>query len=342
MIAQELRYPAKGSLAFSPTRLLVALGILPWLLVLALAILGAVEPRVLSGENLFNVFRQSSYLAVVAMGQMIVLLTGNFDLSVGANMALVSIVVNVVSGHILEASPGSNQLAMIGGIAAGLLVGLLIGVVNGIGVAVMKVHSFIMTLGTMSIALGIALFISGGMPVSGTPSIMGEIFAYGRLFGLPAPLIASALLLALLYFLLNWTRFGRHLYAIGSNLQAARLSGVNTARHIFLAHTLCGAIAAFGAVLLTARIGTGETHMGDQFALASITACVLGGVSLFGGSGHIVNVALGAFFLSLLANGMIMVRIGSYAQIIADGALLILAIWAEQGRLLLARRLWSK
>ncbi|MGE3993926.1 ABC transporter permease, partial [Pseudorhodoplanes sp.] len=247
----------------------VAVGILPFLLAVAFLILGLIEPRFWSAENIFNVFRQSSYLSVVAMAQLLVLLTGNFDLSVGSNIALVSVVANLIAGDIILRSPDSTILAMTLGALGGLAAGTIVGVVNGIGVAYMKVHSFIMTLGTMSVALGVALLLSSGMPVSGMPRDFGQIFGYGRFLGIPAPVIATLSILVLLYVMLNWTRFGRHIYSIGSNIQASRLSGIDTQRHLFWAHTLCGIIVAFAAILLTARVGTGEAHMGNQFALSS-------------------------------------------------------------------------
>ena len=318
-------------------RLFVTVGILPLLLVISFVTLGLVERRFWLPENIFNVFRQSSYLCVISMAQMLVLLTGNFDLSVGANIALGAIVMNLVTVSILNTYAVAPTIAIIAGVAAALATGTVIGVVNGIGVAMMKVHSFIMTLGIMSVALGLALFLSGGMPVSGVPDSFGQVFAYSRPLGIPAPVVATVAIFVVLYVLLNWTRFGRHLYAVGSSLQASRLTGINTSLQLFLAHTLCGAVTAFGAILLTARVGTGEAHMGNEFVLASITACALGGVSLTGGTGRIVNVVLGAFFLTMLTNGMTIARMGSYAQIVADGVLLILAVWAEQARLRVAR-----
>ena len=327
----------ESALSSSIRRLFAAVGILPILLLVSFIALGLIERRFWSPENIFNVFRQSSYLCVIAMAQMLVLLTGNFDLSVGANIALGAIVMNLVTVNFLGAHPDAPTIAIIAGLIAALATGTIIGAINGIGVAAMKVHSFIMTLGMMSVALGIALFLSGGMPVSGVPDGFGQAFAYGRPFGIPAPVVATVAIFAVLYVLLNWTRFGRHLYAVGSSLQAARLTGIDTGRQLFWAHTLCGGVTAFGAILLTARVGTGEAHMGNEFVLASITACALGGVSLTGGTGRIFNVVLGAFFLTMLTNGMTIGRMGSYAQIVADGILLILAVWAEQARLRVAR-----
>jgi ribose transport system permease protein len=337
-----LTWRTKSTLYEKASRLFVTIGILPFLLVVMFIALGLIERRFWLLENIFNVFRQSSYLCVVAMAQMLVLLTGNYDLSVGANIALGAIVMNLVAVLILGAYPDAPTIAIVAGVISALATGTIIGVINGIGVAVMKVHSFIMTLGMMSVALGIALFLSGGMPVSGVPDSFGQTFAYGRPLGIPAPVIATIATFFVLYTLLEWTRFGRHLYAVGSSIHASRLTGIDTGRQLFLAHVLCGSVTAFGAILLTARVGTGEANMGNEFVLASITACALGGVSLGGGTGRIYNVVLGAFFLTMLTNGMTIARMGSYAQIVADGVLLILAVWAEQLRLRIARYLASR
>ena len=156
-------------------RLFVTVGILPLLLVISFVTLGLVERRFWLPENIFNVFRQSSYLCVISMAQMLVLLTGNFDLSVGANIALGAIVMNLVTVSILNTYAVAPTIAIIAEVAAALATGTVIGVVNGIGVAMMKVHSFIMTLGIMSVALGLALFLSGGMPVSGVPDGFGQV-----------------------------------------------------------------------------------------------------------------------------------------------------------------------
>lgn len=337
-----MTWRTKATFSETARRLFVTIGILPFLLVITFLALGLIQRRFWSPENIFNVFRQSSYLCVVAMAQMLVLLTGNYDLSVGANIALGAIVMNLVAVLILGAYPDAPTIAIVGGIVSALATGIIIGIINGIGVALMKVHSFIMTLGMMSVALGIALFLSGGMPVSGVPNSFGQVFAYSRPVGIPAPVIATCAIFIVLYTLLEWTRFGRHLYSVGSSIQASRVTGIDTSRQLFLAHVLCGAVTAFGAILLTARVGTGEAHMGNEFVLASITACALGGVSLAGGTGRIYNVVLGAFFLTMLTNGMTIARMGSYAQIVADGVLLIIAVWAEQIRLRIARYLASR
>jgi ribose transport system permease protein len=198
------------------------------LLAACLIVFGVAEERFLSSQNIFNVARQSTYLMIIAMGQMIVLITAGFDISVGSTIALVSVVSALVMSSIIAADPNAVALAITAGIAAGILTGALVGVVNGLGVAILNVPPFIMTLGMLSMALGMALILSGGQVIYGIPDAFSVHFSYGRLFGLPAPIFYTFGLFVLVYFLLNYTRLGRYLYAIGSNRRAAQLSGIST------------------------------------------------------------------------------------------------------------------
>ena len=257
---------------FVAKRLLGTLGILPFLLLIAICFFAVVEPRFLSWSNISNVTRQATYLGIVSMGKMLVLITGNFDLSIGSNVALVSIVSIVVMAGIIGSDPDAVFLAITLGIVAGLLVGVAVGLFNGIGVAIFNVNSFVMTLGTLSIAFGLALTITGGLPVYGAPQAFSDIFAYGRLLGIPVPVVFTAGVFLLLYIVLNWTPLGRYLYAIGSNRRAARLSGINTTFYIIAAHVLCALMASVAGLLLTARVATGEAGLGEQLPLAALTA----------------------------------------------------------------------
>jgi ribose transport system permease protein len=216
---------------------------------------------------------------------------------------------------------------------AGLLAGLSIGVVNGLGVAVFSVSPFMMTLGLASIGFGIALYLTGGVPVYGMPEAYGSIFGFGGFFGIPTPIYVTAILIVAMYVLLNWTRFGRYLYAVGGNLKASRLSGIHTRRILLLAYVLCGALATVSGLMLTARLETGEANIGASMPLESIAACVIGGVSLRGGVGRLSGVVLGAIFIGLVQNGMNLARIDSYLQTVVIGVLLILAVVADQLRL---------
>lgn len=310
--------------------LLAKAGLIPFLILLALVLFGSLEPRYLSYQNLFNVFRQSSFLMIVSIGQMVVLLTAGLDLSVGSIIALVS----VVTALTMSATAGYGPiLQMVAGIGAGLGTGILAGAINGLGVAVLRVNPFMMTLGMLSICFGLALTFSGGTPIYGLPPSFEDIFAYSSPLGIPSPVYFALGCVIAAYVYLTKTRPGRYIYAIGSNARAAELSGIRVRRHLTIVYMFSGLLAAIAGILLTARVGTGEFNMGQSMVLELISACVIAGVSLFGGVGRVVNVAMSAFFISMLTNGMNLVGIQSYLQQVVLGVVLILAIVIDQMRL---------
>ena len=235
--------------------------------------------RFLAWGNLINVVRQSSYLTMVAMGQMLALLTGGFDLSVGTIIAITSVVGAMAMTALYTAYPDAVVLSIALGMLAGVGAGVAIGILNGIGVAALGVSPFMMTLGMASIGFGIALFLTGGVPVYGMPQEFGKVLGFGQWLGIPAPIFVTAALIVFLYVLLNWTRLGRYLYAVGGNLKASALSGISTRFTLFMAYVLCGAMTAISGIMLTARLDTGEANIGASMPLESIAACVIGGVS---------------------------------------------------------------
>ncbi len=311
----------------------VRLGVLPFLLLAAMVVFALLSDNFLSGRNLMNVARQSTYLVLVSMGQMFALLTGGFDLSVGTIVALTSVVGATAMASTYAAMPDAIALSILLGVLAGVAAGVAIGVVNGIGVAVFNVSPFMMTLGMASVGFGIALYMTGGSPVYGMPVEFGDVFGFGDILGLHAPIFVSLIFIVLLYVLVNRTRLGRYFYAIGGNIKAATLSGINTRLCLFLAYVFCGGMAAVSGMLLTARLDTGEANIGADMPLNSIAACVIAGVSLRGGVGRIENVVLGAIFIGLIQNGMNLARIESYLQTVVIGVLLIVAVIADQFRL---------
>ena len=307
----------------------VRAGVLPLLLVAAILVFTGLSGRFLTSDNLLNVARQSTYLTIVAMGQMLALLTGGFDLSVGKNVAITSVIGAMVMAGLAGTYPDATGVVIAIGMLAGIAAGTLLGVVNGIGVAVFDVSPFIMTLGTASISFGIALTLTSGVPVYGMPDAFGSSFGFGRLFDIPVPVYVTAILVAIMYLVLSWTPMGRYFYAIGGNLKASLLSGIATKSYLFLAYVLCGLFSAIAGILLTARLETGEANIGASLPLDSIAACVIGGVSLRGGTGRLGNVVLGAIFIGLIQNGMDLAHIESYLQEVVIGILLILAVIAD-------------
>lgn len=318
---------------------IVRVGVLPLLLAVAVIVFSLLSPNFLTGQNLLNVARQSTFLAMVAMGQMLALLTGGFDLSVGKTLAITSVVGALVMAGAKSSFPDAVGVAIALGMVAGIGAGTLVGVVNGIGVALFDVSPFMMTLGTASISFGIALTLTSGVPVYGMPDEFGDIFGFGQFLDIPTPVYVTAILFLVLYLVLNWTPMGRYLYAIGGNYKASVLSGINTRLHLFMAYVLCGMMAAIAGIVLTARLETGEANIGASMPLDSIAACVIGGVSLRGGVGRLGSVVLGAVFIGLIQNGMDLARIESYLQEVVIGVLLILAVIADQVRYRLLLRL---
>ena len=319
----------------------VRLGVLPFLLLISVIVFTILSDNFLTGRNLLNVVRQSTYLVLVAVGQMFALLTGGFDLSVGTILAVTSVFGAAAMANAYAAMPDAVGLAILIGMTAGLCAGTMIGVINGIGVSIFNVSPFMMSLGMASVGFGIALYMTGGVPVYGMPIEFGDIFGFGVVLGIPVPVLVALFLIVLLYILVEYTRIGRHFYAVGGNVKAALLSGVNTRLTLFLAYVLCGFMAAVSGILLTARLDTGEANIGAAMPLESIAACVIAGVSLRGGIGRLENVVLGAIFIGLLQNGMNLARIESYLQIVVLGVLLILAVVADQFRLRLIARIRS-
>lgn len=307
----------------------LGLGLLPLLMLALFLFLGIVEPKFFSADNLVNVLRNASFLMLVAAGQMMVLIIGGFDLSVGAVVALSSVASAITMSGLFETSPDLPLLAVLVGVAAGLAAGAAIGLLNGLIVAYMKVSPFMVTLGTLSIASGLAFYITAGVPVYGMPDLFTRDFGRLRFAGLPVAIFVTFAALIVIWWIMNWTRFGRYVYAIGGNIHAARVSGVSTVFYIVLTYVSCSFLAAVTGVLLTARVGSGEAALGGSLMLQSIAAAVIGGVSLRGGVGRIEMVAMGALFLAVVTNAMNLLRVDSKLQTMVIGVVIIAAVAAE-------------
>jgi ribose transport system permease protein len=290
-----------------------------------------VQPRVLSPNNLLNILQQSTYLIVFAAGQMIVILTRGFDLSLGTTVSAVSVASALVMTSMVDAN-FSMALAVTAGIAAGMGLGLAIGLFNGTIVSRLNVNPFVVTLGSLNIALGIATTISGGRPVFNVPDEFSDIVYNGKLFMVPVPLVLAAAVCVLLYFVLERTVFGRSLYLIGNNPRAADLAGLPRVKYLTLAYVICSLLAAFGSLMLTGRTGSGEPNLGGSLMLESIAAAVIGGVSLQGGVGGVVQVILGSVFVTMLSNGMDLLEVGGYIQQIILGGVIIAAVFLDRLR----------
>lgn len=301
--------------------------VLPVLFLVALLVFAWAAPGFYTADNQLNVSRQSVYLMLVALAQLVVLVGGGIDLSVGTVVALSSVSAALtMSGIYQNGDGGSAEWAIVAGTMVAIAVGAIVGLINGVGTALLRIPSFMMTLGMSSVVFGVALLVSGGVPVYGLPPEFGQTFGYGMFLGVPSPVIVMIVAIGLVYLLLEWTRFGRHLYAIGGNARAAALSGVRTERVTIIAFMLSGVLSAIAGVLLTARLDTGESSIGTTFPLESIAACVIAGAALTGGVGRTFAVVAGTFLIVMVQNGMNLMQVGAYAQTMIVGALLIFAM----------------
>ncbi len=284
-----------------------------------------VAPEILTADNLWNIATQTSYLAIFTLGQTIVLLTAGLDLSIGTAVSYTSVVAALALVNV-----GAPGLAVVAFLAAGLGLGLVIGAVNGFFVAVVGINPFIVTLGTYNILLALSSTVTGGFPVSGFPPLATRILVDASIFGVPIPIVISAAVMAAVGFVLRGTVFGRSLYLIGANPNMAAAAGIRVKVHTFGAYLLCSALGTFGGLLLTVRAGSGEPNIGGSLALQTVAAAVIGGARLRGGKGGVISALLGAFFITVLSNGMNLARIDGYIQQLCIGAIIILSLLVEQ------------
>jgi ribose/xylose/arabinose/galactoside ABC-type transport system permease subunit len=286
-------------------------------LVLLVIIASILSPRFLSTVNLMNVLRQTSIIGVLGIGMTFVILTAGIDLSVGATLALSA----VLLAGTLE-STGNIWLSMAIGIAAGMAVGLA----NGIGVTFGRVQPFVMTLGMLGIARSLAFLYTHGEPIPVVDMRFLKL-GIGYLWKVPIPSVIFLVLLVIAALVLHYTPFGRYVYAIGSNEEAARLSGVDVRKYKIVVYVISGATAAIGAILYCAQFAAAPAIAGEGYELDAIAAVVVGGTSLFGGQGGVIGTFLGALIIGILSNILNLTGVSPFAQPLAKGALIILAVW---------------
>jgi ribose transport system permease protein len=297
-------------------------------LVLIVGAFAAVEPRMLSGDNLVNITQQASYLAIFAVAQMLVLVTRGFDLALGGTVSATS----VATALVLTSVPGGGASATLCGLLVGLGFGVGVGLFNGLVIAGLRVNPFIATLGSYNICLGIATTISAGRPVAGLPNEFTALLYSGTVAGIPVPLLLAAVIIAGIWALLRFSVFGRSLYLIGTNERASVVAGIPTRRVLVIAYVLCAVLSAIGAMMLTARTGSGEPNLGGMLTLQAIAAAIIGGVGMSGGRGGVGSAIFGAVFVTVLSNGMNLIQVHGYYQMIVLGATLIASIVFDRFR----------
>ena len=289
-------------------------------LVMMIIVFSLIDPIYLSSNNIVDIVKQSTINGLLGIGITLAIITGGIDLSIGSTFAIV-----IVSVGKLLVSGVNPFLAF----AIGIILGFSLGIVNGILVAKVKLQPFIATLGTMSIYRGVAYIITGGWPVLDIPENFRKALD-GDIFGvIPSSVVLLFVVGIIIWIILKYTRFGNYIYALGSNEEATKLSGVNVDFNKMMAYAICGVGAALAGMVLLARLGTGEPTAGQGYELNAIAAAAVGGTSLMGGKGTMLRTILGTILLSALRVGLIVVGVDSFWQYIATGIIIVIAACFE-------------
>ncbi|HVD35377.1 MAG TPA: ABC transporter permease [Rubrobacter sp.] len=292
-------------------------------LIVVFVFLSIASPVFLSADNLYNIGVQTSYTAVIAIGVTLVIITAGIDLSVGSVAALSGVV-----GVVLMAKAGVPVvLAILGGI----LVGAACGLVNGLLVSVAGLNPFIATLGMLSVARGMVYIPTNAKSVFGVPDSF-RLLGQGVIGSIPIPIIVVAVVAVAGYVVLARTKLGRYAYAMGSNREAARLSGIPIRRYLTVVYVISGALAGFGGMIASSQVASGQPNFGIGLELDAIAAAVIGGASLFGGQGTVVGTLIGAFLIALIRNGSVLLDVNIYYQQVIIGVVIWVAVLWDQYR----------
>jgi len=269
-----------------------------------------------------NVFRSTGFTMIGAIGMTFVLITGGLDLSVGSVLALGG----VATGLAFQAGLPTPVAILIG-----IFIGVVIGCINGLMVTRAKIPPLIVTLGMMYIARGIVSVLTKGTPIYPLPEGF-QALEQTRFFTIPAIVFIALSIAIIAHFILSKTPFGRSVYAVGGNAEAARISGINNRKIVFSAYLIASTLAAFTGIFVAARLGSATATAGTGFELTVICAAIIGGTSNFGGLGSIIGTVFGALFMEILSNSLTLMRIPVYWQLLVVGFILILAVWVDQYR----------
>ncbi|EOS70886.1 hypothetical protein C818_00894 [Lachnospiraceae bacterium MD308] len=290
-----------------------------WVVLVVLVIVfTAANPRFINPNNLLTLLRQVSMYGIASIGMTFVILLGDIDLSIGTIISFV----NIICAHMMVNMGINPVVAVVISIAAATLIGTL----NGFMVSSVGIPAIIATYATQTAFYGLALIICGGMPISGLPKGF-EMLGQGYIWIIPIPVIIMIICFAIGSFILNKTYFGRYFYAVGGNVEAAKLSGIRVGRIKYLVFAISGFFAGLAGIVMLSRTASGNASNGaDGFEFEVITCVVLGGVSITGGLGKMSGVVAGTFIIGALKNGMVLMNVNSYVQKIVMGVVLALAV----------------
>jgi len=288
------------------------------ILVIIVALFSALSPTIFTKpDNIVQIFVQSSITILIALGEFFAILIAGIDLSVGSILALTG----MITGKLMVGGVHPFFAVLIGGI----FIGIVLGAVNGLLVNFTGLHPFIITLGTNAIFRGVTLIISGANPVFGFP--YGFITALtGNIWFVPAPVMLALAVALILWFVTAKTRLGRNIYALGGNREAAYFSGIDVKLHTLIVFMISGICSGLSGVLSAARLGAAEPAAGQGFETFAIASAIIGGTSFFGGKGRIPSVVIGGLIIGTISNGLNMLQIQTFYQLVVMGSLIIAAV----------------
>ncbi|HDZ9224368.1 ribose ABC transporter permease [Vibrio cholerae] len=292
-------------------------------LLFLVVVVSFLNPNFFTVDNLLNILRQTSVNAIIAVGMTLVILTAGIDLSVGSVLALCGA---------FAATLVAMEVPVLIAVPTALLAGATLGAISGIIIAKGKVQAFIATLVTMTLLRGVTMVYTDGRPISTGFTDTADTFAWfgtGYALGIPVPVWLMVVVFSGAWYLLNHTRFGRYVYAVGGNESATRLSGINVDRVKIGVYAICGLLAALAGIIVTSRLSSAQPTAGMGYELDAIAAVVLGGTSLMGGKGRIMGTLIGALIIGFLNNALNLLDVSSYYQMIAKAVVILLAVLVD-------------
>ncbi|MGR2949673.1 ribose ABC transporter permease [Vibrio vulnificus] len=292
-------------------------------LLFLIVVVSFLNPNFFTVDNILNILRQTSVNAIIAVGMTLVVLTAGIDLSVGSVLALCGA---------FAASLVAMEVPVLIAVPTALLAGAALGAISGVIIAKGKVQAFIATLVTMTLLRGVTMVYTDGRPISTGFTDTADAFAWfgtGYALGIPVPVWLMVVVFAAAWYLLNHTRFGRYVYALGGNESATRLSGINVDKVKIGVYAICGLLAALAGIIVTSRLSSAQPTAGMGYELDAIAAVVLGGTSLMGGKGRIMGTLIGALIIGFLNNALNLLDVSSYYQMIAKAAVILLAVMVD-------------
>jgi putative xylitol transport system permease protein len=319
----SLKVPASQSRSAQMRDIYRRYGIVAVLIVLCV-VLSFANQYFLTLGNIADILRQTSINGILAIGMTYVVLTAGIDLSVGSTLALAGI----VSASLVT---GSHPLSPALGLFAGLLVGAAVGAINGLLVARLSIPPFVATLGMLSAARGLTYIYNDGMPVTDLPDGYLSV-GTGAIAGVPVPIIVFVAVVALFWFVLRYTTYGRYVYAVGGNAKSAKTSGISTGKIIFSVYVIGGLLAGLAGIILAARTTSALPQAGVSYELDAIAAVVIGGTSLSGGTGSLGGTVVGALLIGVINNGLNLLGVSSYYQQVVKGVIIVGAVLLDASR----------